>query len=261
MKKIAALTLFFVFCSIQVFAQLRRFDDIFPDIDKAVKEAAFSETGFLESSQAASGFEIIGRNSNIDPQIVDIVITSKPLFLAESLLVIPSKQDISLLDIYNALGSIRGLKGRLYDSATRNQAIPLFEDAVRIAGERQIFTTIPDPPPASLVPDRETVYIRLRDANFGNTFFRGEINSRQNSLSYNLTNIRTMTFLLLPVIKEGRFFAQLYIEPIVEGVLIYSLAGADVSDFISSRIHMESAISKRLEVIIFWAADGIVGKN
>jgi hypothetical protein len=63
------------------------------------------------------------------------------------------------------------------------------------------------------------------------------------------------------VIKEGNFTAQLYIEPIEEGILIYSIAGADISDFFASKIDMDSAIIKRLAVIVSWAADGINQKK
>ena len=72
-----------------------------------------------------------------------------------------------------------------------------------------------------------------------------------------MTNNRVITYLLMPVIREGNFTAQLYFEPILEGMLIYGLAGADVSNFVSSRISMTSAIDKRLAVIIGWVSDGI----
>jgi hypothetical protein len=81
----------------------------------------------------------------------------------------------------------------------------------------------------------------------------------QRSLCYSLTNNRNLSYFLVPVIKEEKFIAQLYFEPIAEGMLIYGLAGADVSDFVSSKIDMESAISKRLSVIISWVAEGIRG--
>jgi hypothetical protein len=61
---------------------------------------------------------------------------------------------------------------------------------------------------------------------------------------------------LIPVIKQEKFTAQLYFEPITEGILVYGLAGADVSDFIMSRMDMSSAIGKRLAVIISWVIDG-----
>jgi hypothetical protein len=108
-----------------------------------------------------------------------------------------------------------------------------------------------------IVPEKETVYLRLKDVNFGNSYYRGEMALVQNGLRYSLSNFKNITYFLIPVIKEGKFIAQLYFEPIEEGLLIYSLAGADVSDFLASKIDMGSAISKRLSVMISWATDGI----
>jgi len=237
-------------------AQLRSFDDIFPNINENIRTSIFTDSGFIRSSQKQSGFEIL--QSNLDPQIIKIVLDKNPLYLVESIYVFRSHENngVSLLTVYNALSNIRGLTGRLYDSATRKQRVPLFEDATRIKGERQT-SAIPDPPPATIIPQSETVYIRLRDVNFGNTFYRGEMVLIQNGLCFTLSNFRNMTYLLVPVIKEEKFTARLYFEPIIEGVLIYSVASADISDFFASRVHVESAISKRLAVITEWAVDGI----
>jgi len=250
----------FCFCSVNIFSQARSFNDIFPSVRNDVRTSAFSENGYVRSSQKQSGFVIIGseRASRLDSQIVNIVLNTNPLYLVESIKVIPapSGSAVTLLDIYNALSNVRDLRGRLYYSATRTQEIPLFEEATRIVSPRQT-TAIPDPPPARVLPHHEIVYIRLKDANFGNTFYRGEIALVQNGLRYTLSNFRSMSYLMVPVIREEKFIAQLYIEPIREGILIYSIAGADISDFFASRIHVDSAISKRLEVITSWAADGI----
>jgi hypothetical protein len=161
-----------------------------------------------------------------------------------------------LLDVYNALGNIRALKGRLYHSATRDQDIPLFEDATRIAGAKKT-SPIPDPGPASSIPLSETVYLRIKDVNFGNSYYRGDIHRDTFGLLYRLSNYKNLTYLFIPVIREEKFIAQLYFEPIAEGVLVYSIAGADVSDFVASKIDMPSAIAKRLAVIISWVVDGI----
>jgi len=254
--------LIFLICSVNVSAQLRTFAAIFPNIGEEIKEEVFS-SGYVRSSQRASGFEIIGneKDSGLDPEILNIVLTRNPGYLVESISIIPGiPGSVTLLDVYNALGNIRNLKGRLYRSATRGQEVPLFEEATRIAGERRT-NAIPDPPPAAILPESETVFIRLRDINFGNTFYRGEMTLVQNGLRYTLSNFRNMTYLFVPVIRENNFIAQLYFEPIYEGVLIYSVAGVDVSDFFASRIHVDSAISKRLEVITGWAADGIIQNN
>ncbi|MCL2764394.1 MAG: hypothetical protein FWD40_03840 [Treponema sp.] len=258
MRNILAAIIFFT-CITVSFSQLRSFNNIFPNITEEIHSAVFSETGYVRSSQRTSGFFILGneRSCGLHSSIVNNVLRRNPGYFVESISIIRCNPgDVSLLNIYNALGNIRDLRGRLYDSATRGQHIPLFEEATRIESERQL-SAIPDPPPAISLPRSEIVFIRLRDVNFGNTFYRGEMSLVQNGLQYTMSNFRNMSYLFVPVIREGRFIAQLYFEPIQEGVLVYSVAGADISDFFASRIHVDSAISKRLAVITSWAADGI----
>ena len=245
-----------------VYAQ-RSFSGIFPNIGPEILSAALEPGGYVMASQRTGGFQIIGnsRNCGLDPQIVNNVFSKNPGYLVESVIIISGNTgSASLLDIYNALGNIRGLSGRLYNSHTQNREVPLFQEATRIISETRT-TAIPDPAPARILPRTETVYIRLKDANFGNTFYRGEMALVQNGLRYTLSNFRSLSYFLIPVIREGRFIAQLYFEPIQEGILIYSIAGADIADFFASRIDMNSAISKRLAVITAWAAEGIINTN
>jgi hypothetical protein len=260
MKKQLILCLL-LFIANNIFAQTRSFDEIFPNLNKDIRNSVFSNSGYVKSSQKTSGFIIMGndKNSKLDPQIVNNVLRKNPGYLVESILVVPDSS-VNLLNIYNALGNIRDLRGRLYNSATRNQAVPLFEEATRIQSNKQT-NAIPDPAPSKTLPRTETVYIRLKDVNFGNTYYRGDMALVQNGLRYTLTNFRNISYLFVPVMKEEKFIAQLYFEPIQEGILIYSVAGADISDFVASKIDIDSAISKRLNVIISWAADGIRKKQ
>jgi len=249
----------FLFCVSNLFSQLRAFNDIFPDINSENRSLIFSNDAYVKASQKANGFVIYGNSQScgLDSKIVDNVLNTKPGYFVESIYLIPGTT--SLLDIYNALGKIRNLKGRLYRSSTRGKEIPLFEEATRITSEKNT-TAIADPAPASVLPKTETVHVRLKDVNFGNTFYRAEMSLTQNGLIYTMTNSRNINYMLVPVMKEGRFIARLYIEPIAEGILIYSVAGADISDFVASKIHVDSAITKRLTVITSWAADGISNK-
>jgi hypothetical protein len=254
------IVLFLGLAAAPLFAESRSFDAIFPGLPDTTRAAVFSERGYIKSSEKTSGFNLLGVSGGgtIDAKITDAVFAKQPAFLVESLLVIPGKAGVAanLLDVYNALGNIRALKGRLYHSATRNEDIPLFEDATRLESEKKNIP-VPDPFPASALPRSETVYLRLKDVNFGISFYRGDIMLNQHGLRYSLTNNKNLSYLFIPVIKEERFTAELYFEPIKEGFLIYSIAGAEVSDFVSSRIDMPSAISKRLAVIIAWVADGL----
>ncbi|MCL2127959.1 MAG: hypothetical protein FWH38_06855 [Treponema sp.] len=239
----------------------RSFNDIFPDIASSAREKIFSEYGYSKSSEKNSVQNVLAAKSTLDPRIVNSVFTKQPGFLVEAVLVVPGRAgEYSLLDVYNALSKVRGLKGRLYHSFTRDQNIPLFEDVTRIESSKR-NVPVADPAPVSVIPSSEVIHMRLKDVNFGNSFYRGDMKLEQRGLLYSLTNSKNLSYLFIPVIKEEKFLAQLYFEPVLEGVLIYALAGADVSDFVSSRIDMTSAISKRLAVIISWVADGITGKQ
>jgi len=257
--KIKILLTLFVICTVSGFSQTRSFDDIFPQISPDIRSEIFSENGYVKSSKKSKGFVLLGnqQGTRLDSSIVSIVLQRNPGYIVESISIFPaSAGSISLLNIYNALGNVRDLGGRLYDSHSRGESVPLFEEASRITSERQT-NPIPDPPPVNILPRSDTVFLRLKDVNFGNTFYRADMVLVQHGLRYTMSNFRNMTYLMVPVIREGRFIAQLYFEPIQEGILIYSIAGADISDFFANRIHVESAISKRLAVITEWTVDGI----
>lgn len=238
---------------------LRSFNDVFPGLSAAARAEAFSRDGHfrtLDRPGANAGQRLLSSQSRLDSAISAPIVAMRPTVIVESIMVIPGAGGrYSLLDVYNALSQIRDLQGRLYHSHRRQAYIPLFEEATRIDGRRN--AAIADPPRAASVPPSETIYVRLRDANFGNTFYRAQMTLDGRGLRYSLTNNRNITFLAVPAIRAERFVAQMYFEPIAEGILIYSLAGVDVSNFVASQIHMPSAISTRLEVIIGWAAEGI----
>jgi hypothetical protein len=256
MPKTAALFLLFLFCSFPGFSGPRSLDEIFSDLGGEVMDQVFSENGYIASFERPSQYRLL-LSPGLDPQITGKITGPRPTVLLEALMVIPYGEDpAALIDVYNALGNIRALKGRTYNSFTRKASVPLFEDASRVNGPKGT-STLPDPQPKSSVPASETVYIRLKDANFGNSYYRGDMSLYQHGFLYSLANYKNLTYLFIPVIKDEKFITQFYFEPIAEGILIYSIAGAEVSDFVSSKIDMPSAIRKRLEVILSWIVDGI----
>jgi len=237
-------------------SSLRSFDNLFPGLSDERKKEIFSENGMIRSLGKNKTLEIMpSPDSGID--IYRIMLEKKPSYFAEALLVFPySNKVLDRLDAYNALGKIRDLKGRLYHSASKDAEIPLFEDATRLESEKRT-NAIPDPQPARELPGRETVYIRLKDVNFGNSYYRANISTSPHGVTYNLTNFKTITYIIFTVMKEEKFTALLYMEPLREGMLVYSLAGSDVTDFIANKIDVPSAISKRLAVFIGWVSDGL----
>ena len=237
---------------------LRSFDDIFPGIQPSVKQEAFSSDGYIKTAERINPSSLIGiSGSNLNRNIIDTVLKSQPVFFVETITVIPCVPSrYSLLNVYNVLIKISTLQGRLYRSHSRNDNVPLFEEVTRVQSARS-NVSVADPLPAINIPATETIFVRLKDVNFGNTYYRADMHLDELGMRYSLTNYRSITYFLFPVMKEEKFVSQLYFEPVKEGILIYGLSGADVSDFVSSRVSMQSAMSKRLEVIISWAAEGI----
>ncbi|MDR0411361.1 MAG: hypothetical protein LBH75_05255 [Treponema sp.] len=251
MKKLI-LILYVIYLTLPSFGQERALSDVFPYLDTRQKTAVFSKDGLALSSKEGKLFlSPVSAGLNMTEGISR---RNYP-YVTEYLIVLPFK-GIRLVDIYNALGRIRDLKGRLYHSATKNQDIPLFEDATRIMSDKKT-TPVPDPDKVLVMPKSETIFIRLKDSNFGSSYYRAEILTSQDSIICTLTNFRSLNFFFVPVIRENNFSAQLYVEPVSEGILIYSIAGTNVSDFVAKYVDMNSAIKKRLDVLDAWIVDGI----
>ena len=236
---------------------LRSFDELFPSLGESRKKEAFSDEGTIRSVKKNEALEFLpAPGSGID--LYGTVMKTNPAYLAESLLVIPYHGKVfTKLDAYNALGKISDLKGRLYHSSTRDAYVPLFQEATRLENDKS-GKTVPDPiVPARELPNTETLFIRLKDINFGNCYYRTDMSVTPFGLTYKITNTKNITYLLFTVLKEEKFTSILYIEPLIDGMLVYSMAAADASDFISNMIDIPSAISKRLSVFLDWIRDGL----
>ena len=244
--------------SAPLFAELRSFETVFPGLPAEIRTAVFSEGGYIKSSEIAD-FSLIGGDdgARLDPRIRSAVLDTRPPFVVEALRVIPlTPNTAGLLEVYNALGKIRALKGRPYFSETRQKQIPLFEDAARLESAKK-NTPVPDPAPAAAVPLTETVYIRLKDANFGNCYYAISFTTNRQGILYRIQNFRALSFGPIPVMKARAFTALFYLEPVEEGLALYCLVGAEVSDFIGRHVDMPSSLDKRLNVLIEWLLDGL----
>jgi hypothetical protein len=260
-KKLLSLSLLFL-TAFSIFGQLgfreklRSFDDLFPGLEPAIRSQAFSG-GFIEVREKDTNPRFLPSDA-IAGKIADLALMGmRPSCLVESLTVMPNRdKKVELLAIYNAMGKVGDLKGRLYHSFTRDEYVPLFEEATRIEGPRRT-RAVPDPADSRILPQSDRIYVCLKDINFGNSYYQADIFTVPHGLLYGLSNFRNLSYGIIPVIKEKKFSAQFYVEPLDEGVLVYSIAAAEVSDFIAGKIDIPSAIRKRLEVILGWLVDNI----
>lgn len=252
--------LFLISAVLPAEAQYRSLNDIFPDMPGILRDLVFRPGGLTGSYAASFGLQLKPAPAS-GVQISVPVLERNPAFFVESLTVVPyGNKPADLLTVYNALGKVRKLKGALYLSSSKNEAIPLFEDATRLEGLRKL-SPIPDPPDAPALPHSETMYLRLKDVNFGNCYYRSDIATSSRGLICTLTNFKNLSYGIIPVIKEDKFITRLYIEPLAEGLMIYGVAGVDVSNFIASQIDIPSAIKKRVEVIISWLVEGVTANG
>jgi len=126
-NKIIAIIIFLI--AVNAFSQYRSINSIFPNLNNQVIADIYSDSGYVKTSSHSGGFVIIGNRSGsgLERQIVNMVLQTNPRYLVESIKIIPvNAASISLLNIYNALGKVRDLKGRLYNSSTQGQLVPLF---------------------------------------------------------------------------------------------------------------------------------------
>jgi hypothetical protein len=101
------------------------------------------------------------------------------------------------------------------------------------------------------------MYVRLTDANFGHCYYDILLSTDSQAVLCKIQNFKAVTFGPIPVMRERSFTALLYLEPVKEGLAVYCLAGAEVSDFIAKHVNISSALSKRLDVIVAWIVDGL----
>jgi hypothetical protein len=245
-----------VLCAFPALSQTRSLNTFFPQLDNEQRTQALTSEGLFLYGSRATGLRL-APNPGAGILVAEPIRAHNPLFLAESIRVLHVDKAGGLLKVYNSLNRVRALAGITYHSFTRDQNIPLFGEASRIEGPRRLNSKLPDPPRARSVPLAETLYVRLDDANFGNSYYECTLVSNSNSIRYTLTNFRPLVYLLFTVMPERRFISQLYFEFIDEGLAVYSVVGADASDFVASMMDIPSAIEKRLNVFINWVERGI----
>jgi hypothetical protein len=247
-----------------VFGFSRGFDGIFPDTEPAIKEAAFSGRGYYNSLELKPdktySFTVQpAENSGI--AISENFRIRQPEYLIESLIILPhpDNKEITVLDIYNAVINVRQLAKRKYYSFTRKKEVPLFEAVTRINNLKN-KKAIADPPKARAIPEREAVYSRVKDVNFGNCYYLSELHLNSASISYILSNAEDISLFFFTVIKKGNITIQFHIEPVDEGILIYALSAIVIEPFAAASVDIPSATKKRFDVVKDWIEDGINGK-
>jgi hypothetical protein len=234
--------------------EIRSFDDLFPNFSQRQKTLAFSKEGLKYSFEKDGSPRLIpAAGSGID--LFSSVMLKKPSHIVEAMAVVPyHERELDILDVYNALGSIENLKDHSFRYNGRD--INIFEETTRIESARN-RKAIPDPPPADMLPYSETMYLRFKDSYYGNLFIRGDVSMSLYGITYSMTNFTDVRYLLVPIIKAEGISIIIYLEPVKEGVLVYSMSGIYLPSFIADRVNITPNINRRVNALISWITEGL----
>jgi hypothetical protein len=233
----------------------RSFDDIFPNFSRSQKRGAMSDTGLRYSFEKDGSPALIpGPNSGID--LLSSVMVKKPSHVIEALVVVPyNKRELDMLDIYNALGRVKNIKDHMI-SLDDGREIIIFTETTRLVSARN-RKPIPDPAPTNILPYSETMYLLFLDPYLGDLYLRGDVSISLYGITYNMTNFRDISYSIFRVMKAQRFSAIIYAEPVKEGILIYSVSGLYLPNFIAKRINLTPNMNRRITVLLDWITEGL----
>lgn len=232
----------------------RSFDAIFPGISRVQKRIAFSAEG-LRYSFEKDGSPMLMPDPDSGIDLLGRIAAKDPSHIIEALVVVPyNEKELDMLDIYNAMGRIGSIKD--YTLPVNDRVFTMFMETTRIESARN-RKDIPDPPASDTLPHSETIYLRFKDVTLGNLYMRADISMSLYGITYTMTNFTTVRYFIFPVMRSERYATIIYLEPLKEGILIYSMTGFYIPGFLADRINLTPNINRRISVLINWITDGL----
>jgi len=234
--------------------QTRSFDDIFPDLSQLQKAMAMSSRGIRYSFENGESPSLIPSPAS-GINLLSRVMAKKPSHIIEALVLMPyNKRELDFLDIYNALRRIKNIQD--HTLSIRGNDIKLFLDTTRLESAQR-RRPIPDPPPANILPSSETMYLRFVDQYMGDLYVRGDISMGLYGITYSMSNFRDVFFSIFRIMKAESFSAIIYLEPVKEGILVYSMSGIYIPGFIAHRVNLTPNMNNRITILVNWINEGL----
>jgi len=236
------------------FIGLRSIDDIFPRLSRSQRVMAGSETGLRYSYDKITS-SMLRINPDSGVELLSAVAAKNPSHVVEALALVPYNDiRLDLLDIYNALGEVQNIKD--HSISLNGRDIHIFTETTRLESARN-RRPISDPLPADTLPYSDTMYVRFTDAYFGDVYIRADVSFSLYGVTYNMTNFRDVRYALLPLMRAERVSIIIYLEPVKEGILIYSLTGFYLPGLISNSVNLTPSINRRITVLLNWITEGL----
>jgi len=238
------------------FAGIRSLKEIYPNLTSVMRRLLTSEMGGLRNALEKNDLPKLLPDPASGIDLYSGVMKRNPSHLIEALVLVPyNERELDFLDIYNAFGMIGEIKKQeVLNNSGRN--INSFLESTRLNNARN-RRPIPDPPPSDTLPYSETMYLRLVDRYIGDLYIRGEISFTLYGIIYDMTNFRDVTFSIFSIMKAERFSAVIYLEPVREGILIYSMSGLYLPGFLAKRVNLTPNMNRHVSVLLSWVIEGL----
>ena len=234
--------------------ETRSFKDIFSGLSQGQKSIVMSSRG-LRYSFEKDGSPMLMPNPDSGINLLSTVMAKKPSHIIEALIVVPyNRRELDFLDIYNALRKIKNIQN--HTLSIRGNDVKLFMDTTRLESAQR-RRPIADPPPADKLPLSETMYLRFVDQYMGDLYLRGDVSMGLYGITYSLSNFRDVSYSIFRIMKAESFSAIIYLEPVKEGILVYSMSGIYIPGFIAHRVNLTPNMNNRITVLVNWITEGL----
>jgi hypothetical protein len=232
----------------------RSFNDIFSGLSRGEKSNVMSTRGIRHSFEK-DGSPTLMPNPDSGIDLLSTVMSKKPSHIIEALIVVPyNRRELDFLDIYNALRKIKNIQD--HTLSIRGNDVKIFMDTTRLESAQR-RRPIADPPPVDTLPLSETMYLRFVDQYMGDLYLRGDVSMGLYGITYSLSNFRDVSYSIFRIMKAESFSAIIYLEPVKEGILVYSMSGIYIPNFIAHRVNLTPNMNKRITVLVNWITEGL----
>ena len=232
----------------------RSFNDVFPGLSRVQRANVISGMGARNSFEKGGSPTLIP-NPASGINLLSSVMAKNPSHIIEALVLVPyNRRKLDFLDIYNALRKIKDIQN--HTISIRGNDIKVFKDTTRLESAQR-RRPVPDPPRADMLPYSETMYLRFVDQYMGDLYIRGNISIGLYGITYSLSNFRDVFYSIFRIMKAESFSAIIYLEPVKEGILVYSMSGIYIPNFVANRVNLTPNMNNRITVLVNWITEGL----
>lgn len=164
--------------------------------------------------------------------------------------------------LYNITRSVSTLTGIEYYSASRGRYRIFYEDSYVIDDPkskiRQPDVLIPLDMP---IPASDMQYLRQRDSSFGENVYRATYEYRDDIITLNIINLKTMFYTIIPLLQSEQLRTLFAILPTEDGIVFYgvSLAELSVGGLAGLEKRVANSFTNRLIAVFDWFANELTG--